>query len=83
VTTRASDSLLELHDRMPVILDTETEAAWLDPGTAPGELRELLVPLPDAATTRRPVGSAVNDARFDGPECLYPPPADVSQPALF
>jgi putative SOS response-associated peptidase YedK len=83
VTTRASESLAELHDRMPVILDASTEAAWLDPGTPTGELSELLAPLPDAATSRRPVGTAVNDARFDGPECLDPPPPELEQAALF
>jgi putative SOS response-associated peptidase YedK len=83
VTTRASPSLLELHDRMPVILPPHTEAAWLDPGAEPDELRELLVPLPDSASSRRPVGPAVNDARCDGPECLDPPPPEPEQAALF
>ncbi len=30
----------------------------------------------------RPVGLAVNDARYDGPECLMPP-VDSGQEALF
>jgi putative SOS response-associated peptidase YedK len=84
VTTGASVSLRELHDRMPVILDPGVEAAWLDPGAANGELREVLAALPDAAVARRAVGDAVNDARFDGPECLDPPPApEAAQAALF
>jgi putative SOS response-associated peptidase YedK len=82
VTTEASSSLRELHDRMPVMLPPDAEAAWLDPGTRAAELTDLLVPWPDAATARRPVGSAVNDARFDGPECLDPPAPDET-PTLF
>ncbi len=82
VTTQASASLRELHDRMPVILPPDAEAAWLDPSTDHSEALDLLVPWPDAATARRPVGSAVNDARYDGPECLDPPTPDET-PTLF
>jgi putative SOS response-associated peptidase YedK len=83
VTTAASASVRDLHDRMPVILPADAEALWLDGGARPGELRELLAPFPDAQTARRPVGPAVNDARFDGPECLDPPPEQEPPPALF
>jgi putative SOS response-associated peptidase YedK len=82
VTTSASASLRELHDRMPVILPAGAEAAWLDPATPEPELTDLLVPWPDAATARRAVGTAVNDARYDGPECLDPPAPDEA-PTLF
>jgi putative SOS response-associated peptidase YedK len=62
LTTRANDAVAPLHDRMPVILPREAEAIWLD----------LLAPLDPADTAIHPVGPAVNDARFDGPECLAP-----------
>jgi putative SOS response-associated peptidase YedK len=80
VTTHASPLLRELHDRMPVILPPSAETLWLDPGAAAGELMELLLPFPDDQTARRPVGTAVNDARFDGPECLDPPQGGESPP---
>lgn len=84
VTTSASASLRDLHDRMPVILDAGTEALWLDPGAAVGELTDLLIPFADSETARRAVGTAVNDARFDGPECLDPPaPAETQPGTLF
>jgi putative SOS response-associated peptidase YedK len=82
VTTKASHSLRELHDRMPVILPPEAEAAWLDHATSVADLTDLLVPWPDAATARRAVGTAVNDANYDGPECLAPPAPDET-PTLF
>jgi putative SOS response-associated peptidase YedK len=74
VTTRANATLARIHDRMPVILPREAEAAWLDHGTPAGELHELLAPLDPAATGTRAVGPAVNDARYDGPACLEPAP---------
>jgi putative SOS response-associated peptidase YedK len=79
VTTTASASLAHIHDRMPVMLGADGEAAWLDGGAAPAALRELCVPLEE--TERRPVGPAVNDARYDGPECLAAAPG--RQATLF
>lgn len=83
VTTRAAQSIAELHDRMPVILEPDAERAWMDHGAALLDLEELLAPLPDAAIARRMVGGAVNDARFDGPECLEPPEPEVAPATLF
>jgi putative SOS response-associated peptidase YedK len=79
VTTQANATLREVHDRMPVILRGEDEErAWLEHGTPPAVLHELLAPLPDAMTARRAVGGAVSDARYDGPDCLTDAdPADL------
>jgi putative SOS response-associated peptidase YedK len=73
VTTAANPAVAPLHDRMPVILDPAAEGAWLDPCMPRAGLVELLGPLAAAETAVRPVGPAVNDARYDGPECLAPP----------
>jgi putative SOS response-associated peptidase YedK len=81
ITTAANRAVAALHDRMPVILDPGAEAAWLDPGTPRGLLIELLRPLADRDTRVREVGRAVNDARYDGPDCLAAPPAPA--PTLF
>jgi len=84
LTTTASDAVAPLHDRMPVILPSHAEAAWLDPATSPARLLELLAPLDPAATAMREVGTAVNDARHDAEDCLDPPSADDEpQAALF
>jgi putative SOS response-associated peptidase YedK len=83
VTTRAAPSLAQLHDRMPVILEPGAEQLWLDGAAAPGELEELLAPLPDAELAKRMVGSAVNDARYDGADCLEPPGPEAMPATLF
>jgi putative SOS response-associated peptidase YedK len=72
LTVPANRAVAPLHDRMPVILDAAAEAAWLDASTPHAELRGLLRPLPAGQTLVRAVGPAVNDARYDGPECLTP-----------
>jgi putative SOS response-associated peptidase YedK len=74
VTTQAADALAGIHDRMPVMLPPGAEEPWLDRATPQAVLRELCAPLED--TGMRAVGTAVNDARYDGPDCLVaaPPP---------
>src|SRR3954468_24331978 len=79
VTTSATPQLAELHDGMPVILPEDAERQWLAGRTSAESAIELLRPFADTAAV--PVGPAVNDARYDGPECLAPaPPPD---PTLF
>jgi putative SOS response-associated peptidase YedK len=80
LTTAANATVAPLHDRMPVILAPEHERAWLDPSTSPTALRPLLRGLPAEEIAIRPVGRAVNDARYDGPECLSPPPEGTQAP---
>jgi putative SOS response-associated peptidase YedK len=83
ILTRAANSAIaSLHDRMPIILPSDGEAAWLDASMPRPELEQLLQGLPAERTALRPVGPAVNDARYDGPECLAPPLEDA-QTALF
>jgi len=82
LTTAANPAIASLHDRMPVILAPGTESAWLEHCRPPDRLHDLLAGLNPADTAVRPVGPAVNDARYDGPECLAPPVPD-GQAALF
>jgi putative SOS response-associated peptidase YedK len=82
LTTAANAAISLLHDRMPIILAPGDEAAWLSSATPPGKLAEILAGLGPAQTALQPVGQAVNDARYDGPECLAPP-AQSAQAALF
>jgi putative SOS response-associated peptidase YedK len=67
---------------MPVILDPEAESRWLDASTPVERLPSLLSSLTAEQTALHPVGRAVNDARYDGPECLAAPEPD-GQEALF
>ena len=82
ITTAANSTVARVHDRMPVILPRESESDWLAHDTPVGELEHLLRGLPAEEIVLRPVGPAVNDARYDGPECLFDPPPPA-QEALF
>ena len=82
ITRPANAAISGLHDRMPVILAPAAERAWLDARTPSAELDAMLAGLPAEHTALAPVSLAVNDARYDGPECLAPPAADP-QTALF
>jgi len=82
VTTDAVGPLAEIHDRMPLILPAQSWHAWLDPDSDdPGEL--LAPPQAElvAALELRPVSTAVNDVRRDGPELVER--AELEQPALL
>jgi putative SOS response-associated peptidase YedK len=82
LTTAPNEAIAPLHDRMPVILAPKAEAAWLDPSTPVTRLGELLRGIAAAQTSLRAVGPAVNDARYDGPECFRGAVEDA-QTALF
>jgi putative SOS response-associated peptidase YedK len=73
VTTEAVGTLRDLHHRAPVILEPGAEVAWLDHATTPAELPSLLAGIDQRHTATRAVGTAVNDARYDGPACLDVP----------
>jgi putative SOS response-associated peptidase YedK len=73
LTTAASPTVAPLHDRMPVILPRDAEPLWLAPDASEAQLRGLFGGTPDGQIRLRPVAQAVNDARYDGPECLADP----------
>jgi putative SOS response-associated peptidase YedK len=82
VTTEAVGPLAEIHDRMPLILPAREWAAWLDPDA--DDPSRLLVPPPAqlvAALELRPVSTAVNNVRREGPELVER--IDPEQPALL
>lgn len=81
LTTAANPAIAPLHDRMPVILSRPAEPLWLAPEASASQLHELLAGLSADETLLRAVGSAVSDARYDGPECLADPVQ--AQPTLF
>jgi len=73
VTTTPNDAIVDLHDRMPVILEKDAWARWLDPAPAdPGELLGLLVPSDEVDLDVYAVVRDVNDVRRDGPELIAP-----------
>jgi putative SOS response-associated peptidase YedK len=80
VTCAPNELMRSIHDRMPVILAADAEAAWLDPEGSTEDLRGLLVPAPEDALVTLEVSDLVNDVREDG-DALIAPRED--QPALF
>ncbi|MEU6737945.1 SOS response-associated peptidase [Streptosporangium sandarakinum] len=70
ITTTAEDELGAIHDRMPMLIQRDRWADWLDPGTA--DAREFLVPARSAGLSAYPVSTAVNSVRNNGPELIEP-----------
>lgn len=79
LTTRSNETVAVLHDRMPVIVPREHQAAWLDPSTPRAQLEPLLEPLPADRVEVRAVSTRVNNVKNDGPDLLEPP----AQQSLF
>lgn len=68
VTTRASESIRKIHERMPVVLDAADWDRWLDTAFSDSEkLVELLVPCDPQSLEAWPVSREVNAPRNQGP----------------
>jgi putative SOS response-associated peptidase YedK len=73
ITTDANPVVAPVHDRMPVVLAPEDEAAWLAPDAfESGAWRHLLRPAPAALLTAHPVSPLVNRSGLDLPEMVAP-----------
>lgn len=71
ITTEASPSLRELHERMPVILSREGEKMWLDSSVKDADgLVGLLRPYPDTQISAYRVGRGVNSPSNDRVELI-------------
>lgn len=79
VTTAANETLKPIHDRMPVILSSESYESWLSPDTDPRFLREMLAPFPAAAMSSYRVGRAVNSVENDGPGLIERQDYEIGQ----
>ncbi|HET8718568.1 MAG TPA: SOS response-associated peptidase [Nocardioidaceae bacterium] len=77
LTTSARDDLGRIHDRMPLLVEKDRQAAWLDPElSSPQELLDLLVPAAPGRLEAYPVSTAVNNVRNNGAELVTPQPAE-------
>jgi putative SOS response-associated peptidase YedK len=71
ITTDASDSVKEIHDRMPLILKPEAYDEWLDPGNKePAEIEALLKSKYVNALKSYPVSKLVNRVENNSKACL-------------
>ncbi len=66
VTEEARGKMKEIHDRMPVVLNAETEDEWLDEGSKIQGVERL----PSEELEVYPVSQKVNDPSFDRPEAV-------------
>jgi len=73
ITTTPNALMESIHNRMPVILPREAEAAWLDRSLEdPARLLPFLVPYSAENMDAYAVSSAVNSPRNDSPSCIEP-----------
>jgi putative SOS response-associated peptidase YedK len=73
ITTRASQDMDGIHDRMPVILDPGTFDIWLDPATEDiGTLTPLVHAAPPGTITHHAVSQRVGNVRNNDPELIEP-----------
>jgi putative SOS response-associated peptidase YedK len=70
-----------IHNRMPVILRSDSYAQWLDSSPRqPQDLQSLLVPYPAAEMEAYPVSLLVNSPGNDRPECIIA--AEMQKPGF-
>ncbi|HUL28115.1 MAG TPA: SOS response-associated peptidase [Streptosporangiaceae bacterium] len=73
ITTRAQDSVGQIHDRMPMVIEPARWTDWLDPGNSDkADLLALLAPATSGALASYPVSMAVNSVRNNNPALLEP-----------
>jgi putative SOS response-associated peptidase YedK len=73
ITTAPNELMAPIHNRMPVILEPEDYARWLDPTPQrPEDLSQLLKPFPADKMSVHPVSTLVNSPSNDRPELVVP-----------
>ena len=73
VTTSSNVLMSSIHDRMPVILDSQSLPVWLEPAiTEPDRLQSLLIPASEELLRAHPVSDEVNSYKNDSPNLITP-----------
>lgn len=72
ITTQANKLMRAVHDRMPAILNRQSEDTWLDPTTPVKTLRNLLKPFSSNLMDHWPVGTQVNNSKNNSPDLIAP-----------
>ena len=84
LTTTPNAVTSTVHDRMPVILESDNYDLWLDPGmTKVDAVTEVLKPFDARLMRSFPVSTRVNHAVNDDAECSTPIKVAQSQQLLF
>lgn len=75
LTTSPNEQMRELHDRMPVILESDEFGAWLDPATEDAAaLAPLLDPAPDGILSFHAVSTRIKKPQNDDASLIEPEP---------
>jgi putative SOS response-associated peptidase YedK len=69
ITGDAQGAVVDLHDRMPLIVPIISHARWLDPSGR--DLTDLLIPFANGLVAY-PVSTLVNSPANDDPRCIEP-----------
>jgi putative SOS response-associated peptidase YedK len=72
ITTTANELLATIHNRMPVILGSESYNVWLNEESRAADLKDLLVPYPGDQMTSHAVSYEVNGTKVDDERLLRP-----------
>ncbi len=77
ITTTANNTVSDIHERMPVILNPKNEALWLDDSLSVEDHIDLLKPYDSDKMTAYTVSPRVNNANTDQPDLIeFSTPAD-------
>lgn len=72
ITTMANQLLATIHNRMPVILGSESYNPWLNEESRAADLKDLLVPFSADLMTSHAVSYEVNSTKVDDARLLQP-----------
>lgn len=71
ITTSATHQMAKIHERMPVVLESDNFDAWLDPDFNDTDvLQDVLIAPRDDVLEMHPVSTYVNNSRNDGEACI-------------
>jgi putative SOS response-associated peptidase YedK len=70
ITTEPNELMVDIHDRMPVILSREDEQKWLDKRQTVEDLKKMLKPFPVSDMIANPVSKIVGNVKNDSLECI-------------
>ncbi len=75
VTTNSIEATSQIHERMPVILNPETEKIWLDNKISPSEHLKILQPFNSEKIKFYTISNLVNSVQNDNENLIVPTPA--------
>jgi putative SOS response-associated peptidase YedK len=70
ITTDPNSLMIDIHDRMPMILSVEDEHKWLDKGQSVEDLKAMLQPFPVERMRAYPVSNDVGSVKNQGQDLV-------------